>query len=165
VLAERDEKLTGEWLAGGRIGADPGAAADTRLLHDQIAHMAAEVTAARPTLPEKEQQHRPAIGRLGEAAALRDMALDEVAVVAADEVAGALTGALNDALRVEARLLGLHHALLERVRGGDSSAGHAAERIAVMIRAGKRNAGVPHDAESGRRLLAALCEDPGAKLT
>jgi hypothetical protein len=32
-------------------------------------------------------------------------------VVAADEVAGALTEALNDALRIEARLLGLHNVL------------------------------------------------------
>jgi hypothetical protein len=34
-----------------------------------------------------------------------------------------------------------------------------------MITAAKRGAGVPHDATSGAALLAALAEDPGAKLT
>jgi hypothetical protein len=91
--------------------------------------------------------------------------LDEVAILAADAVAGELTEALNAALTIEARLIGLQNALLERARDGtNSSAGHAAERLAIVIRAAKRAAGVKHNAESGRRLLAALASDPGAKL-
>jgi hypothetical protein len=164
-LVDRDEKLTGEWLAGGRIGPHPGAAADTQQLHDQIVRMGAEVAAARRTLPVKEQLHRAAIERLGEATAARDAALDEVACVVADAVAGRLTEALNQSLTIEAQLLCVHHALLERARDRtNSGAGHAAERIAVMIRAAKRNAGVPHNSESGRWLLQALATNPKATL-
>ena len=43
--------------------------------------------------------------------------------------------------------------------------GGAAERIAAIIRKAREEAGVPRDGESGRRLLEALCNDPGAKLT
>ena len=68
----------------------------------------------------------------------RDVALDEVAVLVANAVAGEVTLSLNDALTIEAKLLGLHSALLQRARDGtNSSGGHAAERIAVMIRAAK----------------------------
>jgi hypothetical protein len=166
-LRDRDETATGAWIASGRQGADPsGDAADTRSLSDRIAAMQTELAAARRTLPEAEQQHQAAIARLGEAAAARGVALDEVAVLVANGVAGELTEALNQALTVEAKLLGLHNALLERARDHtNSNAGHAAERIAVMIRAAKRSAAVPRAPESGRRLLAALATDPGATLT
>jgi hypothetical protein len=157
-LVDRDQATTGRWLAAGRVGADPGNAADTGALADRIAAMQGEVAAAKRTLPETEQQ--AAIERLGEAAAARDAALEEVAVVVANDVAGELTEALNRALAIQAKLLSLHHALLERARNRtNSSAGHAAERIAVIIRAAKRSSGVRHNAESGPRLLAALATD------
>jgi hypothetical protein len=102
--------------------------------------MQPELAAAKRTLPEEERQHQAAIERLGVAAADRAVALDEVAVLAADGVAGKLTLALNQALTIEARLISLHSALLERARDGtNSSAGRAAERIAVIIRAAKRS--------------------------
>ena len=128
--------------------------------------MQPEFAAAQRSLPEKEALHRAAIERLGEAAAARAAALDEVAVVVANGVAGELTAAINEALTIEAKLLSVHQALLERARDStNNSAAHAAERIAVVIRAAKRSAAVPHDAESGRRLLDALASDPGANLT
>jgi hypothetical protein len=165
-LVDRDQALMGDWIADGRVGADPGDAADTRALSERIAAMQPELAAAKRPLPEKEALQRAAIASFGEAAALREAALDAVAVVIAEEVAGELTAAINQALTIEAKLLGLHNALLERARDRTNrSAGHAAERISVMIRAAKRSAAVPHDAEGGRRLLAALCEDPGASLT
>lgn len=163
-LEDRDASAMGAWIAAGCQGPAPDDT-DAKSLTARLVALRPALAAARRTLPEKEAQHGAAIQRLGAAVADREVALDEVAILAADEVAGELTAALNQALIIEARLIGLHNALLERARGGDSSAGHAAERIAVMIRAAKRNAGVPHNAESGRRLLAALADDPGAKLT
>ena len=164
-LVDRDQRATGEWLASGRVGPEPGDAADTRALRARLDAMQPELAAAQRSLPEKEALHRAAIERLGEAAAARAAALDEVAVVVANGVAGELTAAINEALTIEAKLLSVHQALLERARDStNNSAAHAAERIAVVIRAAKRSAAVPHDAESGRRLLAALCEDPEARL-
>ena len=162
-LQDRDAGLTGRWIAGGRVGADPGDAVDTRALTDQIAAMQLELAAARRTLPDAEQQHRGAIERLGAAATARDAALDEVAVAVANDVAAEFTEALNQALTIEARLLSLHNALLERART-IRSAGAAAEQIAVMIRAAKRGAGVPRAPEVGRQLLDALASDPQARL-
>ena len=164
-LVDRDQQASGEWLAGGRVGPEPGDAVDTRVLRARLDAMQPEFAAAQRSLPEKEALHRAAIEHLGEAAAARAAALDEVAVVVADGVAGELTEAINKALTIEATLLSLHNALLERARADiNSRAAHAAERIAAIIRAAKRSAAVPHDAESGRRLLAALCEDPEARL-
>ena len=164
-LVDRDQQAIGEWIAGGRIGFEPGDAADTRALRARIEVMRPEYAAAQRALPEKEALHRLAIERLGEAAAARVAAVDEVAVVVANQVAAELTKAINEALTIEARLISLHNALLERARDStNNSAGHAAERIAAIIRAAKRSAAVPH-AESGRRLLDALASDPGANLT
>ena len=166
-LVDRDAKLTGEWLAGGRNGPDPGPADDTRAIQDRITRMAAEVVAARRILPDKELLQRAAMERLHAATAARAAAVNEIACIIASEVGTQLTAALNQALTIEATLLSLHQAMLDRARSDSSDsagAAHAAERIAVTIRAAKRSAAVPHDAESGRRLLAALCEDPEARL-
>ena len=43
--------------------------------------------------------------------------------------------------------------------------GGAAERVTSIIRRAREEAGVPRDDKSGRRLLDALCNDPGATLT
>ena len=122
-----------------------------------------------PEIPALERRsaaiaNRQQTGIVASVRAIRLNAVDRPAPGRSNDVAGELTEAINQALTIEAKLLGLHGALLERART-NPSAGHAAERIAVIIRAAKRSAGVRHNAESGRRLLAALCEDPGAKLT
>ena len=70
-LIDRDQTATGAWLAGGRVGADPVDAADTRALGERIAAMQPELAAAKRILPEKEAAHRAAIERLRDAAAAR----------------------------------------------------------------------------------------------
>jgi hypothetical protein len=163
-LDDRNASAIGAWIASGREGRAPDDS-DAKSLTAAMVALRPELAAARHTLPEKEQQHQAAIERLIVAAADRDAALEEVAVLVANDVAGELTDAINKSLSIEARLLGLHSNLIERARDHTNSrAAHAAERIAVIIRAAKRSAGVRHNAESGRRLLAALCEDPMADL-
>jgi hypothetical protein len=162
-LDDRNASAIGAWIASGREGPAPDDS-DAKSLTATMVALRPELAAARRTLPEKEAQHGAAIKRLGAAVADREVALDEVAILAANAVAGELTEALQ-AITIEAKLIGLHNALLERARDGtNSSAGHAAEKLSVMIRAAKRSAGVRHNAESGRRLLAALASDPGATL-
>jgi hypothetical protein len=162
-LDDRNASAIGGWIAAGRDGPAPDDT-DAKSLTARMVALRPELAAAKRTLPDKEQLHVAAVARLGVAAADRDATLSEVAVLAANDVAGELTEALNQALTIEARLLSLHNALLERART-NPNAGHAAEKLSVMIRSAKRAAGVKHNAESGRRLLAALADDPGAKLS
>jgi hypothetical protein len=150
-----DQAARGEWIAGGRIGRDPGDAADTHALNNKIGGMQDELAAAKATLPAKEQVHRDAVSRLQAAQAERASAVAEVAAEICADLASELTRHLNTALSVEARI----RSVLEALTG----TGPAAERIATIIRKAREEAGVPRDDESGRRLLDALCNDPGAK--
>jgi hypothetical protein len=95
----------------------------------------------------------------------RASAIAEVAVEICSELAGGLTGHLNTALAVEATIRSVLEALSERAARGDPGIGPAPERISSIIRQARGQAGGRRDSESGRRLLDALCNDPGAKLT
>ena len=79
-LYVRDEQRRGEWIAGGRVGLDPGEAADTRALNAKINGMADELAAARRVLPAKEALHRDAITKLQTAQTERAAAVADVAV-------------------------------------------------------------------------------------
>ena len=163
-LMSRDQAARGEWIAGGRIGRDPGDAADTRALNNKILGMQDELAAAKATLPAKEKIHRDAVSRLQATQAERGAAIAEVAVELCADLASELTGHLNTALTVEAEIRSVLAAISERTSRGEGM-GTTAERIAAIIRKARGEAGVPRDDESGRRLLDSLCNDPGAKLT
>ena len=164
-LMSRDQAARGEWIAGGRIGRDPGDAADTRALNNKILAMGDEVAAAKATLPAKEQVHRDAVSRLVAAQAERGAAIAVVAVELCAELASELTTLLNTALTVEATIRSVLDAISESASRGEPGMGGAAERVTSIIRRAREEAGVPRDDKSGRRLLDALCNDPGAKLT
>jgi hypothetical protein len=164
-LCARDERHRGEWIAGGRIGQDPGQGRDRQSVAGKLAGLTEEVAAARRVLPAKEELHRDAVLKLQAAQTERSAAVAAVAIEVCEDLAGELTEHLNVALKVEARLRSVFMALNAKGNAGDAEAGHAAEKITAMIIAAKRGAGVPHDATSGQALLAALAEDPGAKLT
>jgi hypothetical protein len=161
-LYTRDQAARGEWIAGGRNGADPANPADTARLNDRIVAMGDELAAAKATVPGKERAHRQAISRLQAAQAERGAAIAEVAVEICTELAGELTGHLNTALTVEATIRSVLEALNERAGRGDPGIGPAPERILSIIRQAREQAGVTRDSESGRRLLDALATDPGA---
>jgi hypothetical protein len=166
-LCARDEQHRGEWIAAGRSGPDPGQGRDRQTVAGKLAGLTEEVAAARRVLPAKEELHRDAVLKLQAAHTERSAAVAAVAVAVEvyEDLARELTTHLNVALTVEARLRSVFVALNAKGNAGDAEAGHAAEKITAMITAAKRGAGVPHDAQSGAALLAALAEDPGAKLT
>jgi hypothetical protein len=163
-LYVRDERARGEWIAAGRVGLDPGDPADTKLLCNKITGMADELAAARRVLPAKEELHRDAVVKLQAANTERAAAVAAVAIEICEAEGHELTAAVNRVLTIEARLLSLRNALSAKANAGDADAGHAAEKVTAMIIAAKRSGGVPHNAESGLQLLAALVEDPGATL-
>jgi hypothetical protein len=162
----RDEAATGEWVAGGRVGLDPGEkAADTRATNDRIIGMRAEVQGARRVIADKEKAHRSAVEQLQAAQRERDGAVYATAVECAGDLAGELTGALNRALAIEAKIRSVRDALVVRSDAGDTAAAGAASRLIAVILAARQAAGVPGDNVSGRVLLEALAMDPGATLT
>jgi hypothetical protein len=156
-LYQRDQAARGEWIAGGRVGRDPGDAEDTRVINDRIVGMGEELAAAKAVLAAKEELHRAAVARLQAASGERAAAVAEVAVEISAGLAGELTASLNTALAVEAKI----RSILEVLTG----TGPGAEKIAAILHRARNQAGVPHDLETGRRLLEALAENPEAKLT
>jgi hypothetical protein len=89
-LDDHNASAIGAWIASGREGPAPDDS-DAKSLTAAMVALRPELAAARRTLPEKEAQHGAAIQRLGAAAADRNVALDDVAVLVADGVAGELT--------------------------------------------------------------------------
>jgi hypothetical protein len=134
------------------------------LLAQQLAEVSPDRRAAEAAMPQAQSAYMAAVQRVREAAAEREIAVAEVAVIAAEEIAAELTAALNAALTIEAKLHSLRGALLARTGDGGSHAGLAAEKTTAVIQGAKRAAGVKHDLESGPRLLEALAGDPTARL-
>jgi hypothetical protein len=122
-LISRDQAARDEWIAGGRIGWDPGDAADTRALNDRIIAMQDELAAAKATLGAKEQVHRDVVSRLVAAQAERGAAIAVVAVEFCADLASRFTASLNTALTVEAMIRSVLDALFERAARGEPGMG------------------------------------------
>jgi hypothetical protein len=163
-ICARDEQRRGEWIAGGRIGPDPGHGHDRQLVAGKLAGVTEELASARRVLPDKEALHRDAISRLQAAQTERSAAVAAVAVEACEELGTELTAAIDRSLIIEARLLGLRNALLARSNAGDADAGHAAERVTLVIASAKRAAGVPRDTASGPAPARGAADGPGGTM-
>jgi hypothetical protein len=164
ALYKRDEVETGNWIAAGRVGSDPGDAVETRELNAKIAAMQDEVAAVRRVRPEKEAVSQAAAERVRAATAERDHALYAVATEAAGEIGADYTVALSEALRFEARMRSIAEALRERGNCGDNAALGAANQIIESITAARRAAAVERDAVYGPQLLDRLTRDPSEGL-
>jgi len=163
-LYQRDRRLTGEWIAAGRQGTDPGDAKDTRALNSQIVAMQGDVSAVEKVLPDKQAAHAAAIHQLTAADCELAAAIFDVALEAVEQRAPELLAKLNDALRVEASLRSVAAELRAcGDRDGDNRAHAAATAVEVVIRRAREAAGVPQ-VDAGPQLLQVLATDPAAKL-
>jgi hypothetical protein len=63
-LYRRDLALSGEWLAQGKVGPDPGPSADTRELNDRIQSGLDELEAAKTAIPRYRTMHETPPGRM-----------------------------------------------------------------------------------------------------
>jgi hypothetical protein len=115
-------------------------------------------------MTEAEAMYTSAVQRVRDATAQREHAICDVALVAAEELAGELTAAVNNVLTIEARLLSLRGALLARTGSDNNHAALAAERLTTAIQSAKRAAGVEYDLTSGPLLLNELAVNPAARL-
>src|ERR1700730_8003008 len=156
----QDETELGRWIARGGVGDRPQPSATTVAADASLGELASEVRAVASALPAARAAQEVAAerGRPG-AAAERDAALHAVTVEAATFAASELTEALNRALTIEARIISLREAL-----GAQTNGLAAAEKINAALRQAKAAAGVPRNADVGRRLLDLLSHDPTATL-
>jgi hypothetical protein len=155
---DKDEAELGRWIALG--GADrPQPCATTVAADASLGELAAEVRAVASALPAARAAQEAAAERVRLASAERDAALHAVTVEAATFATGELTEALNRALTVEAKILSLREALSAQTNGLA-----AAEKISAALRQAKAAAGVPRNADVGRRLLDLLAHDSTATL-
>ena len=156
---DKDEAELGRWIALGGVGDRPLPSATTVAADASLGELAPEVRAVASALPAARAAQAAAAERVRLAAAERDAALHAVTVEAAAFAALELTEALNRALAVEAKILSLREALSVQTNGLA-----AAEKINAALRQAKAAAGVPRDADVGRRLLDLLAHDSTAAL-
>jgi hypothetical protein len=155
----KDEAELGGWIAQGGVGDRPQPSATTVAADASLGDLAPEVRAVASALPAARAAQEAAAERVRLAAAERDAALHAVTVEAATFAAGELTEALNRALTVEAKIISLREAL-----GAQTNGLAAAEKINAALRQAKAAAGVPRNADVGRRLLDLLAHDSTAAL-
>jgi len=155
----QDETELGRWIARGGVGDRPQPSATTVAADASLGELASEVRAVASALPAARAAQEVAAERVRLAAAERDAALHAVTVEAATFAASELTEALNRALTIEARIISLREAL-----GAQTNGLAAAEKINAALRQAKAAAGVPRNADVGRRLLDLLSHDPTATL-
>ncbi len=155
----KDEAELGRWIAQGGVGDRPQPSATTVAADASLGGLAPEVRAVAAALPAARAAQEAAAERVRLAAAERDAALHAVTVEAATFATGELTEALNRALTVEAKILSLREALSAQTNGLA-----AAEKVTAALRQAKAAAGVPRNADVGRRLLDLLSHDSTAAL-
>ena len=150
----QDETELGRWIARGGVGDRPQPSATTVAADASLGELASEVRAVASALPAARAAQEVAAERVRLAAAERDAALHAVTVEAATFAASELTEALNRALTIEARIISLREAL-----GAQTNGLAAAEKINAALKQAKAAAGVPRNADVGRRLLDLLSHD------
>jgi hypothetical protein len=155
----KDEAELGRWIAKGGVGGRPQPSATTAAAHASLGELAPEVRAVASALPAARAAQEAAAERVRQAAAERDAALHAVTVEAATVAAGELTEALNRALTIEAKILSLREALSAQANGLA-----AAEKMNAALKQAKAAAGVPRNADVGRKLLDQLLHDSTAAL-
>jgi murein L,D-transpeptidase YcbB/YkuD len=156
-LMKRDMARTGEWIANGRVGPDPGDAADTVELNAAILGKREELAGCRSVLPTYQATHLAAVEKLRAASNERDAAVATVITAEiALKVAEAYVASLNQALIHEAQL----RSLADAVKLPDGTHTHTTNTVTALIGAAQRSAGAVPDPAFGRDMIAALSVDP-----
>ncbi len=165
-LRGRDNAALAAWLAEGATGLRPEPSPATLDAERRIAQLNRDGAAARTALPAVEARSQALAEQVRTLHRERDEAAYRAAADAARVFAQRWRAKLVDALRDEATLRSLHNELVTigNLGEGVTAALGAARAIADLINETRRSAAVPHDQESGRRLVAALMTDPSAAL-
>jgi hypothetical protein len=165
-LRVRDNAALAAWLAGSAEDPRPEPSPKTLDAECRIARLNRDGAAARTALPAVEARLQGLAERVRTLHRERDEAAYWAAVDAARACARRWRDRIVGALREEAILRSLHNELVAIGNLGDgvTAALGAANVIVDLINDTKRSAAVPHDQESGRRLMAALMTDPSAAL-
>lgn len=165
-LHEAEERQLGAWLAAGGGGRRPGPDPARTAVEARIATLAGDSAAARAALPAAEHAFRTCAERTRALQRQRDEAACLAAVEAARDFAVRYREALTLALEREAILQGLRGELMSAGNqlDGEPAALAAAAAVGALIAGARRDAGVRHNPQAGRRLLEALRTDADATL-
>lgn len=165
-LRSQDNAVLAAWLSDGAEGRRPEPSPATLDAERCIAQLNRDGAAARAALPAVEARCQALAERVRILHRERDEAAYGAAFDAARSFAHCWRAKLLGALRDEATLRSLHNELVTIGNHGDgvTAALRAAKAIADLINETKRSAAIPHDQESGRRLISTLMTDPTAAL-
>jgi hypothetical protein len=165
-LRSQDDTALAAWLSDGAKGPRPEPSPTTLDAERHVARLNRDGAAARAALPAVEARSQALAERVRSLHRERDEAAYWAAADAAQVFARLWRAKLLDALRDEATLRSLHNELVAVGNLGDgvTAALGAAKAVADLINETRRGAAVPHNQESGRRLISALTTDPTASL-
>jgi len=162
-----DERIFGAWLADGAEGKRPRPSAQTLAAERAVTALGRDAVAARAALAEHQAKVQVCAAQVRDSGIARTDATYLAAVQAVREFLDAEFGpAIQRMLVIEAKARSVERALHELGNGPNPSAvalGCSVE-VATAIRHAKAAAGVPHDNDTGRRLLDRLMSDAGATL-
>jgi hypothetical protein len=162
------ERVLGAWLANGGEGERPTPAPETVGLRIRRTEIDLDLAAAKVALPgSREIEQQAAASAAAASCELAETIAVASREVAAEIIAFELIPAIEQVLRVEARLTGLVVALREagdRPNNPLPGAIGISVQIAEMIREGKREPGIPVDIDRARRFLNELAVNAEAIL-
>ena len=162
-----DDRVLAAWLVDRAEGKRPQPSEQTLAAERAVAELGRDAVAARAALPEHQDKVQVCAERVRDLGIARKDAVYLASVQAVREFLDTEFGpAIQRMLAIEAKARSVEKALHELGHGSNPSAvalGCSLE-VATAIRQAKTTAGVPHDDDTGRRLLDRLISDPEARL-
>ena len=162
-----DDRALAAWLAAGGEGERPQPSVQTLAAERAIAALGRDAIVARAALPEHRAKVQVCIERIPDLGIARRDAAYRVAVEGVRELLdNELRPAIQRVLAIEAKARSVEQALHELGNGANPSRVALAGSIdvATAIREAKAAVRVPHDPETGKRLIDRLMDDAEAKL-
>jgi len=162
-----DDRALAAWLADGAKGERPRPSEQTLAAERAVAELGRDAVAARAALPDHQAKVQVCAERVRDLGIARLDALYTASVQAVREFLDTEFGpAIQRVLVIEAKARSVEKELHELGHGSNPSAvalGCSVE-VATAIRQAKTAAGVPHDDDTGKRLLGRLMSDAEARL-
>jgi len=162
-----DDRVLAAWLVDRAEGKRPQPSEQTLAAERAVTERGRDANAARAALPELQDKVQVCAERVRDLGIARLDAVYLASVQAVREFLDTEFGpAIRRLLAIEAKARSVERALHQLGHGANPSAvalGCSVE-VATAIHQAKTAAGVPHDDDTGRRLLDRLISDPEARL-
>jgi hypothetical protein len=164
---DEDDRVLAAWLADGAQGERPRPSEQTLAAERAVAELGRDAVAARAALPTHQVKVQVCTERVRDLGIARVDAVYLASVQAVREFLDAEFGpAIQRLLVIEAKARSVERALHQLGHGSNPSpvALGCSVEVATAIRQAKAAAGVPHDDDTGKRLLDCLMSGAEAGL-